>query len=413
MEPKEALYHCHGMLLITLWLTMAVTMNEIPETLAGNWRAELETPGGPLPFHMEVYKSGNTWIFSLLNGQEQLESADITLVGDTVVFRSSVFHSEIRASLDGSGKNLKGVWQDYSRGDAYLIPFTAEKDNPNRFSADPDMPNAELSGSWGTTFIHDGDSSFAIGVFSQDGNDLEGTFLTPTGDYRFLEGEVNGNQFSLSAFDGSHAFLFIGQIENEDSLSGTFYSGNHWMESFTAVRREGAVLDDPSSLTYLKEESGPFSFCFPEPGKDTVCLTDDRFHNKVVIVQIMGTWCPNCMDESEYLAEIYDRYRAEGLEVVALAFEREDSPEQARLNFERLRKKLGVTYPILLAGPSGKRAASEALPQLNRVLAYPTTLVIDRDGQVAYIHTGFNGRVTGELFLAFREQFENLIESLL
>jgi len=387
-------------------------MNVEAQNIEGVWRAELVTPWGGLPFQLEIFREGNILMYDIINGAEQL-SAPAIQMNDSIVLESAVFHSSIRANVNADGDELEGEWTDYSRGDNYSMPFKARKNESYRFSKNPSIPAADISGQWYTKFTKDGETSDAIAVFSQSGNDLEGTFLTATGDYRFLEGEVDGSNFKLSAFDGSHAFLFEGTIEDNNALMGNFYSGKHWNESFTAVRDENFELPDPGSLTYMKNPDEKFSFCFDDFDGSPVCLNDSTYDDKVVIIQIMGSWCPNCMDESEYLAELYRMYNPEGLEIIALAFERETDKAIAKTNFDKLKGRIGVDYPMLLAGTSSKRDASQALPQLSKVIAFPTTLIVNKNKEVVWLHTGFNGPATGYLYLDFKHKMQQVIEDLL
>ncbi len=73
-----------------------------------------------------------------------------------------------------------------------------------------------------------------------------------------------------------------------------------------------------------------------------------------------------------------------------------------------------MPYPILLAqyGTSNKQKANEKLPMLNHILSYPTTIYIDKAGEVRKIHTGFNGPATGEKFVEFKEEFNKTIKAL-
>jgi len=379
----------------------------------GSWRAELETPGGPLPFHFELTPDSGGYVFTLLNGDERLATTEVRIEGDDFGVKLPVFHSAIQATISPDAQCLSGQYRDYSRGENYALPFSARAGVQYRFLKHPDTPQFNISGKWATQFVTKSEAYEAIGVFSQNGSRLQGTFLTATGDYRFLEGDVSGNQFFLSTFDGTHAYLFKGVIESDSSLSGTLFSGNHWQETFTAVRNDSARLPDAEKLTYLKPGYDSVYFCFPDAAGDTICSSDSRFNNKITIVQIMGTWCPNCMDESAFLAELYAQYHPLGLEIIALAFERETSPQSAAKNFEKLKNHFGIHYPILLAGSSNKTEASNALPMLNAVIAFPTLILLDRNKQVIAIHTGFNGPATGQLFVDFTGDFRQKIEQLL
>jgi thiol-disulfide isomerase/thioredoxin len=127
----------------------------------------------------------------------------------------------------------------------------------------------------------------------------------------------------------------------------------------------------------------------------------------------MGTWCPNCMDETAYLAEVYKKYKVRGLEVVALAYEKTTDPEKVKRNITRLKEKFGVEYEILVTGLSGKKKASESMPFLNSVAAFPTTLILDRNHKVKSIYTGFNGPATGKEYENYKAKTESTIIQLL
>ncbi len=70
-------------------------------------------------------------------------------------------------------------------------------------------------------------------------------------------------------------------------------------------------------------------------------------------------------------------------------------------------------YELLVAGSSDKGKASETLPMLNEVIAYPTMNVLDRSGAVRRVHAGFDGPGTGEKYHEFRREFTAFIEQLL
>ena len=415
MNFTPIIYITQGMKYFFIFIISIVFSNIVSAQFlsTGIWRAEFSTPGGALPFNFEISLTQNGYSFELINGDERIATREISMDDNVLFVYLPVFNSTIVADISRSGKTMEGFFHDYSRGDNYAIPFTAAAGQSFRFFEHPQSPSGDISGRWETHFVADNEMYEAVGVFKQNGNHLTGTFLTETGDYRYLQGDVSGNQFYLSTFDGSHAFLFIGTILNDSVLEGKYFSGIHWQEQFTCKRNDTVQIGDPESLTYLKEGYTSVDFCFPDVLGDTICSTDQQFQNKVTILQIMGTWCPNCMDESAYLAEVYRKYHAAGLEVVALAFERETDPEAAKINFERLKRRFGIEYPILLAGTNRKSEASKVLPMLNAVIAYPTLIVIDRDKQVVMMHTGFNGPATGDLYSEFIIHFEQELQRLL
>lgn len=253
----------------------------------------------------------------------------------------------------------------------------------------------------------------AIGVFQQKGELVTGTFITETGDYRFLEGVVDNDSMSLSTFDGSHAFFFKAGIDAEGKLFGRFRSGTHWNDRFAGHRNETFELRHPETLTILKDGHDEFAFSFPDLDSNMVSLNDPKYQNKVVVVEVMGSWCPNCMDGTSYLAGLHDRYNASGLEIVALAFERSTIFDEACKTVRKHKQDLNAHFDFLIAGKASKTVATEKLPMLTDILSFPTTIFIDRHGKVRKIYTGFYGPGTGMYYDQFHAETTAFVEQLL
>jgi len=145
----------------------------------------------------------------------------------------------------------------------------------------------------------------------------------------------------------------------------------------------------------------------------TVSLTDEKYQGKVVIVQLLGTWCPNCMDETRFLAPWYRQNRDRGVEVIGLAYERKDDFQYASERVKNMMEKLDIDYEVLIAGTNDKQKASKTLPMLNEIAAFPTTIFIGKDGKVKKIHTGFSGPGTGQYYEQFKEEFNTTVNELL
>ncbi|HLV39159.1 TlpA disulfide reductase family protein [Xanthomarina sp.] len=399
-----------SLLVVLIFLVSCKLEKEQPKTLQiGTYKALLKINDSiDMPFIFEVLSIDKLQIF---NGDEIIEVDEVIYRNDSVFINPPVFEGYIAAKITEKGLEGNYIKDDLNR----TVPFKAIFGETERFET-VNKAKTDVSGIWETTFSPNSetDKYIAKGIFKQENNKVTGTFRTLTGDYRFLEGVLDGNQLKLSTFDGAHAYFFIATV-TDSTIQGMFYSGNHYKEPFTAKRNESFELPDANNLTYLKDGYEKMSFSFPDEKGHMVSLEDERFKNKVVLVQIMGTWCPNCLDESKYFIEFYKNNKDKDFEIIGLAFEYTKTEEKAFANIQRLKDRLGIDYPVLLAqyGSSSKVSAQEKLPMLNQVLSYPTTIFIDKTGAVRKIHTGFNGPATGEKYTEFTREFEGFVNGLM
>jgi len=377
---------------------------------SGEWRMQMKIQSKVLPFNFLYEHEDSHPIIKIINGNEEIIVKDIVRINDSLIVKMPVFESAFYLKVVDENL-LEGNWVNYYKGSDYKIPVRAQYGKKERF--EKPFKVLAIEGKYEVTFGGNTDDEFkAIGLFSANDSAQLGTFATETGDYRHLEGVVTEDSLFLSTFDGSHAFLFEAKIKG-DTLDGVFLSGSHYKVSWSAFPNELASLKNADSLTFIKEGYDAFAFRFPDQNGDTLSLEDERFANKAVIVQIMGSWCPNCLDETNYYKTLYDQYQKEGLEIVALAFERTKTEERAYANLKRLLEKTEANYPFLLAGATRETKASEALPMLNHIMSYPTSIFLDRKHEIKRIHTGFYGPSTGEYYTRFVKNTEALVEEML
>ncbi len=381
---------------------------------AGDYRATLQLPGGELPFGFTIRQDGERLVAEVRNGEERLRIDEVTLRDGALHLALPGFENTITAQRENGMLNGEFFFVK-ARGQHQRIPFAAQPGVEPRFFAQPAAPGGDISGRWAVTFTSDsGATSIAVGEFRQQGSDVTGTFLTPTGDYRYLVGELREGRLYLGTFNGGQAFLFHAGLSADGSaLEGEFWSGLASHQRFAARRDANASLGDTTQKTALRQPAERFDFTFPDLAGQPVSLSDARFAGKVVVVTLAGSWCPNCHDEAAFLSPYYLQHRDAGLEIIGLMFEQFDSAPEARAAVERFRDQKAVPYPLLLAGISPNDDAATKLPQLNGVFAYPTTIFIDRKGVVRHIHTGFSGPATGEHYTALTRDFGQRIEALL
>ena len=407
----------------------------------GPWRGELAMQGQTLPFLFEVKtEAGKPVVYLInkgLNGEERLRCDEISAAGDSATIRLHVFDAALVVRADGKGK-LKGAWVKYDAKGPYRVPLVATAGIQPLFSGADTKDAASFAGIWKATFDWDTKDRYpAVGVIQQKGTDVVGTFLTSTGDYRYLSGSALGGALCLSTFDGSHAFLFVAKKEprikitpipnpktglphafsesayNGD-LYGDFYSGKSGHEYWNATLDPKASLPDADTLTYLKKGESRLNFKFPSIVQEaSISPTDAKYRGKVVVVQILGSWCPNCMDETRFLAPWYQQNRSRGVEVIGLGYERMPEYEPAAQRLRLLKQRLGVGYDLAVAGVSNKDSVARSLPQLAKFLAFPTTIFLDKKGVVRSIHTGFAGPGTGKYYEEEQAHFNRTVDKLL
>ncbi len=404
-----------SLLFVCFYTVLLFSCKEKPAlNLAGNWRATVKTNGGVLPFHLEIKKKADSTYYEafVINGSERLKIDDLIIAGDSITLPIEIFDAKIKAKIIGN--KMAGNWERFVGGEKYLrSAFLAEKDILERFETNSTKKTENVTGHWATNFTTaDGKSKTeAVGIFEQSGQKVTGTFLTTTGDYRYLEGIMDGDSLKLSTFDGTHLFLFKA-LKTGNTLNGKFWSNISSLENWTATFDPNAKLPDLNKLTYLKPGFKKIEFEFPSTDGKMVNINNKEFENKVKIIQMMGTWCPNCMDESKYLAPWYDKNKNRGIEIIGLSYEKSIELSVSGPKIEKMKTRFGMNYPVLLAGLKGAGEAAKSLPMLNTILGFPTTIIIDKKGIVRNIHTGFSGPGTGNYYTEWIEDFNLLIDKL-
>ncbi|MEO6758870.1 MAG: TlpA disulfide reductase family protein [Saprospiraceae bacterium] len=372
---------------------------------------------GELPFNFEVkYLDVERFYVEIINGLERIRcdsiryGRDRTQARDTMNIYFPEYQSYLHADIRGGV--MQGEWVVTSK-ENYRIPFYANSGRDYRFTPLNVPPVASLTGEWAAMFgIETPTPEKAIAEFKQTDNHLEGTFRTETGDYRYLEGTVQGRKFWLSCFDGAHAFLFSGSVRG-DSLNGEFRSGTHFRTLWTAWRDPNFQLGNADSLTQLKSKAEGVAFSLKNPEGQAVTFPGPDFDGKIKIFTIMGTWCPNCRDEQNFLTEYLKNNPtiAQDLAIVGFSFERGKDTTQINAHLRAYQQEMGIPFEIVYAGAATTAEAERVFPNLSKVMAFPTMIIVDKNNRVRRIHTGFDGPATSK-YGAFKQEFEALITEL-
>jgi len=415
-----------GRVLAALFLASSLSFaasaaTKAPFPAEGVWRGEFTIDGDPIPFNFEVKGTrAQDATFTLLNGT-RTDRFKVTPREDGIFsVRMNTYDAVLEGKLSEDGKHLVGHYKDLvpSRNGARNLAFTAEQGAAWRFvkPGQDEAPAADLSGKWAVQTIDKAarqDKRNQVALLKQEGNRLSGVFMTVVGDTRELEGTVQGNRFYLSGFSGPSPLLIRGTIDEDGNIQGAFGSGIYNVVKFEAEKNDKVELPDPYKLTFLKDGQERIDFSFPDLQGKQVSLQDDKYRGKVVIVEVIGTWCPNCTDQTYFLAPWFKQNQHRGVEAVAVAFEQEDNFDYFKKTLTTFKDYFDIRYDIVFGGIADKKVATEKLKGLNYMAAFPTTIIIGRDGKVREIYTGYTGTVTGEYHQDYVARFNSLLDGLI
>ena len=378
----------------------------------GAWRGEFTLGDRQVPFNFTVTENAVRPQVVLVNGGERALLDSVYYRGDSLVIPIELYDAILIGRVQGD--SLHGYFRK-SQAARRGIPFRAARNQSFRFPIDDKIAAPEVGGKWAVTLTSEREgkktSRYTVGLLEQNGHDVTGTILTTTGDYRYLAGVVDGAALKLSAFSGSNPTLIDARLTDSVHLVGDFLSpgGKVHLE---AVKSDTAKLPDAYTLTYLRPGFDRLSFSFPDLNGKPVSLTDAKYKGKVVVVTVLGSWCPNCIDEAEFLAPWYKENKKRGIEIVGLSFERKDDLAIAKTRLTPLIKRYDIQYDILFGGVADKQVVAQKLPELNTFLSFPTTFFIDRSGKVRKVHTGYNGPATGKYYDEFIHEFNAEVDAL-
>lgn len=394
----------------------AFAANPKPFPKEGIWRGVFNVSESKVPFNFEFKgRDPKHAVLTLLNGSRRDDFHVERRGADSIYVKMNTYDAALVAKIEDDG-TLTGEYRSLVPGfRGNSLPFVAEPGKSYRF-VEPGKdvkPTHNISGKWEIKTYTKEAVPASIALLKQNGNKLTGVIMTVVGDTRELEGTVQGNEFELSGFTGPSPFIIKGTINDDNSISGEQGFGIYKNIKFDASRNENAELPDPYKLTFLKEGYKKLDFTFPDLNGKPVSLSDDKYKGKVVIIETIGTWCPNCTDQTVFLSPWFKENQKRGVEAIAIGFEQKDDLEYAKYTLGKLRDKYDIQYDILFGGIADKKVVAEKLPALNKFIAFPTTIIIDRKGEVREIYTGYTGTITGKYFDDYQTKFNKVLDELI
>jgi len=382
----------------------------------GIWRGVFTVSETQVPFNFELKgKDPEHAVFTLLNGSRRDNFHVQRLGKDSLFIKMNTYDAALVAKINDDG-SLTGEYRSLVpnfRGNS--LPFTAEYGKSYRF-VEPGKdvaPAEDLTGKWEIKTYSKDPVPASIALLKQKGNKITGVVMTVVGDTREIEGTVQGDEFALSGFTGPSPFIIKGKINADHTLTGEEGFGIYKNLKFDAAKNADVELPDPYKITFLKEGYKKLDFSFPGIDGKQVSLSDDKYKGKVVIVEVIGTWCPNCTDQTVFLSPWFNKNKHRGVEAIAIGFEQKDSLAYAKYTLGKLKEKYNIQYDIAFGGLADKKLVSQKLPALNKFIAFPTTIIIDRKGDVREIYTGYTGTVTGKYHEDYEKKFNKVLDALI
>lgn len=274
---------------------------------------------------------------------------------------------------------------------------------------------SKVQQSWPTQYkiertYPDGSTKPALLQLSTERGILQGTIATATGDSRYLTGWETPTGFQLMGFDGRFIYNVVAHVQNEQ-IRGSIHAGAGGYYTFTGTADEQASLEDPHTMTQLSQDFTHIEFHLPAAeGQEDTLHFDSRTLTQPTVLTIQGSWCPNCMDEGKVLQEFYDQFNGQ-IQIIGLSFEYSGTLEKARKAVQKMRDDLNLSYPMTIATWNTEQDPNSILP-LERIRSYPTSIILDRDGKVVQIHTGFYGPGTHQ-FERYKTDTRALLDELI
>lgn len=373
----------------------------------GIWRFEIKQTMATIPFLVEFKYNGKRLEGVLYNGKEMIDLRDIVYSLDTLTIPLQLYEATLNLNLD-TEESITGEWVRHNKNPKQSVPVKGTYGISERFPGTKKATNFNMQGKWSMTMKGEGSTTTpAVGIFEQTNNYVSGSILTQSGDYRFIEGYISDSDIEMASFDGVYNFLLKGS-GNNDTFTVEMLSSSK--TTITAFRNADAKLPDAFAQTQLDKMQ---DWSFPDDEGKIHSLASDVYKNKAVIIQIFGSWCPNCMDETKFMIPWYLANKNRGVEVVALAFERSLTALDAKRQISRFRRKMSVPYPLLIAGSTADVKPDQVLTGLKNFISFPTTIFLNKKHEVYKVHAGFSGPATGVYFEEYKKEFNQTVDHIL
>jgi thiol-disulfide isomerase/thioredoxin len=401
-----------SLVLMNIILFTCTIISTAQEFSTGQWQGKIRYEQTDVPFTFEVARDElDNYSITLINGAESITITNTHWEGDSLIIPMHSFDAEIIAKV--SKESMSGRWvKNYKNNPG--LPFTASFGKARFPKSSKKKTKVKLPESLKLTIAPKGGLQYqAISLFQREGNEISGTILTEVGDYRYFEGIIDGDSLKASSFDGAHAFMLLGRYSDK-FWSGELILDNGYSEPWVASIDPAFTLADPFiEIDHPDPKIQEPYFDILTAGSEFNSLDKADFIGRVTIIQLLGSWCPNSLDQTQYLTQWYEANNQRHIEILAVFFEMNYSKEYGMQRINDYVALNNIAYPTALGGPANKGQAALAFPFINKLEAFPTLMILDKAGRVRYMHSYFLGPATGNYYREFDARFNTIVDQLL
>jgi thiol-disulfide isomerase/thioredoxin len=424
---QSAIKLCRPIIVLTLSLLLSVSLAAQKTVVpTGLWDGTIQSRVGEVNFGVDIQANADGSLkATLVNATDRQPFSSAMWKDGALTLRMDYYDGTLTARMV-SPQRMEGEYSRQTSKGVVHIPLVLAPHH--EVPAGKPWTGPSLAGDWAFQWPEEtGAEKNTLANFKQqdaanaDGQvGVMGSIEPVSGDTGLLHGVVsasaNGStHFHLSRFDGIHTMAIDGDFQPDGTLKGQ-QGGIRALEPFTAERSKDVASVDPSvlseTLTRVKDPAEPFRFSGVDASGKTLNQDSAEFKGKPLIIDIFGTWCPNCHDEAPVLESLYSKYRDQGLEIVGLAYEYTDDTARSLQQIGIYRAKFGITFPLLLSGTTDEGQIAKTLPQLEHFGAFPTSIYVDKSGHVRAILAGFTGPSTGEKFQQVQQRMDELTREI-
>lgn len=364
-------------------------------SLDGIWNFELDIQNNKIPFYLKFEDKK-----VILKNNVELIELEYKKEGNKIII--PILNYDAAFELEELGNTLKGHWIKYNRKTEYKLSLFGMK---TKFQKFPIVDEVAFSGDTNLKITFE-DNSY--GILTHSGNNTYSSIVTETGDYRYLTSKHEGEALILYGFDGLFAFYLHSGYRSDGIYEGTMHAGLSYNQKFITKNDPKFSLRDPYKITTYK--GNLLEISLPNLKNEQVKIINK---GTPAVIQIFGSWCPNCIDETKYFLEWKKKNPNKKIDFKIVSFERSPNKKHALKMLKKTQSIYKINYPVLIGGYTKENKVSDVFKDIKNFISFPTSIYVDKSGNVKEIHAGFNGPATGEYYENFKIHFKKLIDSLL